>query len=642
MLTILLTALYSVLPPSDKYSKLQEDKVLGIHRIPYSDHSCHSELAEFVSKVKPDTVHPIVKITIPNQERSTDVHNNWLNFLPLSCTWRNSVIPQSILQLCKTPQGCSERNEEVSSCFKDKVTENNEMVPFQLTEDESKSSVSGPSQQENHIHVQNSTDTDGLKMFDPKNLEINDLEMCGTASVPRSDEWFSMSDEEMTQITVGNSITMPEPQCSCEKEVLGILANEIDVENMPELRRPPSQINCLRMTDDEKFNQQQVISKCNSEINSSLLDGDLSQLECTSECFSLQPPLHSQLEVKKSTNNKINESDNAMDIHEKCKTENSCTVQSLVTEKMRCSTPNTSKNIPFCQFTTEPTPIQRLSQFSSISDKEREIDDDKDLIIKDCSENVAFSLQVSPLQLSPDFLDLSMIPNCEHFVPKSNSKIKAIGQAKEIIPVLTHINSKASKPLLFGIPPSRKETSFCRKGPPTPKPINPLEPEEKCEETMISYNSLCEAIVSSEIAKHNDKIKKTKTNSTFKCNKKTRISEQFKHLLVKSHCNLRSDSFCNAIESSRNECSSSSTVEEESLTQKERSYKVDFNDAFYSNLDFAISSWKESVRSINFKSRPSSKVDPCSSKPSDLQTQSWGDYDWKSIFEKSHSPLKKC
>lgn len=639
MLTILLTALYSVLPPSVKYSKLQEGKVLGIHHIPYSDHSCHSELAEFVSKVKPDTVHPIVKITIPNHERSTDVHNNRLNFLPLSCTWRNSVIPQSILQLCKTPQGCSERNEEVSSCFKEKVTENKEMVPFQLTEDESKSSVSGPSQQENHIHVQNSTDTDGLEMFDPKNLEINALEMCGTASVPRSDEWFSLSDEEITQITVGNSITMPEPQSSCETEVLGILANEVDVENMPELR-PPSQINCLRMTDDEKVKQQQVISKCSSEINSSSLDGDLTQLECTSESLSLQPSLHSQLEVKKSTNNEINENDNAMEIHEKCKTENSCSVQSLVTEKMRCSTPNTSKNIPFFQFTTEPTPIQRLSQVSSISDKEREKDDDKNLIIKDCSENVALSLQVSPLQLSPDFLDLSMIPNCEHFVPKSNSKINAIAQAKAIIPVLTHIKSKASKPSLFGIPPSREETSSCRKGPPTPKPINPLELEENCEETMISYNSLCEAIVSSEITKLNSKIKETKTNSTFKCKKKIRISEQFKHLLVKPHRNLRSDSFCNAIESSRNECSSTSTVEEESLTQKERSYKVDFNDDFYSNLDFAISRWKESVRSVNFKSRPSSNVDPCRTEPSDLQ--SWGDYDWKSIFEKSHSPLKKC
>lgn len=594
MLTILLTALYSVLPPGDKYSKMQEDKVLGIHRIPYSDHSCHSELAEFVSKVKPDTVHPIVKVTVPNKERSSDVHNNWFNFLPLSCTWRNSVIPQSILQLCKNPQGCSERNEEVSSCFEDKVTEKKEMVPYQLTEDESKSSASGRSQQGNRIRAQNSTDTDGLKMlFEPTNLELNDLEMCGTASVPRSNEWFSMSDEEMTQIT-----------------------------------------------DDENIRQQQAILKCSNEVHFSAPDGVLSQLENTSESLVLQPSLHSQLEVRESTNNEINENDIAMEFQEKCDTENSFTVQSLVTEKMRCSTPNTSKYIP-CQFTTEPTPIQTLLQVSSISDKERDIDDDTNQITKDSSENVAFPLPVSPQQLSPDLLDLTTIPNGKHFVSKSNSEINATDQTKEIIPVLTHTNNKAAKPLLFSMPPSCKETSFFRKAPPTPKPINPVEPEEKSEESMISYNSLCEAIVSSQITKLNDKIKKTKTNSTFKSNKKVRISEQFKHLLVNSNSESQSDSFCNAIASSRNDCSITSTVEEDSLTQEETSYKLDFSDDFYSNLDIALSTWKEGVRITNLKSRPSSNVVPRSSKPSDLQNQTWDDYDWKSIFEENHIPLKK-
>lgn len=592
MLTILLTALYSVLPPGDKYSKMQEDKVLGIHRIPYSDHSCHSELAEFVSKVKPDTVHPIVKVTVPNQERSADVDNNWFNFLPLSCTWRNSVIPQSILQLCKNPQGCSERNEEVSSCFEDKVTEKKEMVPYQLTEDESKSSASGRSQQGNKIRPQNSTDTVGLKMlFDPTNLELNDLEMCDTASAPRSNEWFSMTDEEMTQIT-----------------------------------------------DDENICQQQAILKCSNEVHFSAPDGVLSQLEYTSESLVLQPSLHSQLEVRESTNNEINENDTAMEFQEKCNTENSFTVQSLVTEKMRCSTPNTSKYIP-CQFTTEPTPIQTLLQVSSISDKERDIDDDTNQITKDSSENVAFPLPVSPQQLSPDLLDLTTIPNGKHFVSKSNSKVNAIDQTKEIISVLTHTNNKAAKPLLLSMPPSRKETSFFRKAPPTPKPINPVEPEEESEETMVSYNSLCEAIVSSQITKLNDKIKKTKTNSTFKCNKKVRISKKFKHLLVNSNSSLQSDSFCNAIASSRNECSSTSSVEEDSLTQEETSYKADFNDDFYSNLDIALLTWKEGVRITNLKSRPNSNVPR--SKPSDLQNQTWDDYDWKSIFEENHIPLKK-
>lgn len=565
---------------------MQEDKVLGIHRIPYSDHSCHSELAEFVSKVKPDTVHPIVKVTVPNQERSADVPNNWFNFLPLSCTWRNSVIPQSILQLCKNPQGCSEINEEVSSCFEDKVTEKKEMVPYQLTEDESKSSASGRSQQGNKIRAQNSTDTDGLKMLsDPTNLEVNDLEMCGTASVPRSDEWFSMTDAEITQIT-----------------------------------------------DDENICQQRAILKCSNEVHISAPDGVLSQLEYTSESLVLQPSLHSQLEVRESTNKELNENDTAMEFQEKCDTENSCTVQSLVTEKIRCSTPNTSKYIP-CQFTTEPTPIQTLLQVSSISDRERDIDDGKNQITKDSSENVAFPLPVPPQQLSPDLLDLTTIPNGEH---DSNSKINATDQTKEIIPVLTHTNNKAAKPLFLSIHPS-----FFRKSPPTPKPINPVEPEEKSEETMISYNSLCEAIVSSQITELNDTIKKTKTNSTFKCNKKVRISKQFKHLLVNSNSNLQSDSFCNAIASSRNECSSTSTVEKDSLTQEETSYKVDFSDAFYSNLDFALSTWKQGVRSTNLKSRPSSNVVPRSSKPSDLQNQTWDDYDWKSIFEENHIPLKK-
>lgn len=590
MLTILLTALYSVLPPGDKYSKMQEDKVLGIHRIPYSDHSCHSELAEFVSKVKPDTVHPIVKVTVPNQERSADVHNNWFNFLPLSCTWRNSVIPQSILQLCKNPQGCLERNEEVSSCFEDKVTDKKEMVPpYQLTEDESKSSASGRSQQGNKIRPQNSTDTDGLKMlFEPTNLELNDLEMCGTASVPRSIEWFSMSDEEITQIT-----------------------------------------------DDENICQQQAILKCSNEVHFSAPDGVLSQLENTSESLVLQPSLHSQVEVRESTNNEINEND--MEFQEKCDTENSFTVQSLVTEKMRCSTPNTSKYIP-CQFTTEPTPIQTLLRVSSISDKERDIDDDTNQITKDSSENVAFPLPVSPQQLSPDLLDLTTIPNGKHFVSKSNSKINANDQTKEIIPVLTHTNNKAA---MLSMPPLCKETSFFRKAPPTPKPINPVEPEEKSDESMISYNSLCEAIVSSQITKLNNKIKKTKTNSTFKCNKKVRISEQFKHLLVNSNSELQSDSFCNAIASSRNDCSSTSTVEEDSPTQEETSYKIDFSDDFYSNLDIALSTWKEGVRITNLKSRPSSNVVPRSSKPSDLQNQTWDNYDWKSIFEENDIPLKK-
>lgn len=557
MLTILLTALYSVLPPGDKYSKMQEDKVLGIHRIPYSDHSCHSELAEFVSKVKPDTVHPIVKVTVPNQKSSADVHihNNWFNFLPLSCTWRNSVIPQSILQLCKNPQG-SERNEEVSSCFEDKMTEKKEMVPYQLTEDESKSSASGRSQQGNKIRAQNSTDTDGLKMlFDPTNLELNDVEMCGTASIPRSNEWFSMTDEEMTQIT-----------------------------------------------DDENICQQQAILKCSNEVHFSAPDGVLSQLEYTSESLVLQPSLHSQLDVRESTNNEINENDTAMEFQEKCDNENSCTVQSLVTGKMRCSTPNTSKYIP-CQFTTEPTPIQTLLQFP---------------------------LPVSPQQLSPNLLDLTTISNGEHFVSESNSKVNATDQTKKIIPVLTHTNNKATKPLLLSMPPSCKET-------PTPKPINPVEPEENSEETMISFNSLCEAIVSSQITKLNNKTKKTKTNSTFKCNKKVRISEQFKHLLVNSNSNLQSDSFCNAIASSRNECSSTSTVEDDSLTQEENGYKIDFSDDFYSNLDIALSTWKEGVRITNLKSSPSSNVVP----RSDLQNQTWDDYDWKSIFEENHIPLKK-
>lgn len=573
---------------------MQEDKVLGIHRIPYSDHSCHSELAEFVSKVKPDTVHPIVKVTVPNQERSADVHNNWFNFLPLSCTWRNSVIPQSILQLCKNPQGCSERNEEVGSCFEGKVTEKKEMVPYQLTEDESKSSASRRSQQGNKIPAQNSTDTDGLKiLFEPTNLEFNDQEMCGTASVPRSNEWFSMTDEEITQIT-----------------------------------------------DDENICHQQAIFKCSNEVHFSAPDGVLSQLEYASESLVLQPSLHSQLEGRESANNEINENDTAMESQEKCDTENSCIVQSLVTEKMRCSTPNTSKYIPF-QFNTEPTPIQTLLQVSSISDKERDIDDGTNQITKDSSENVAFPLPVSPQQLSPDLLDLTTIPNGKHFVSKSNSKINATDQTKEIIPVLTHTNNKAAKPLLLSMPPSCKETSFFRKAPPTPKPINPVEPEEKSEESMISYNSLCEAIVSSQITKLNNKIKKTKTNSTFKCNKKVRISEQFKHLLVNSNSELQSDSFCNAIASSRNQCSSTSTVEEDSPTQEETSYKVDFSDDFYSNLDIALSTWKEGVRITNLKSRPSSNVVPRSSKPSDLQNQTWDDYDWKSIFEENHIPLKK-
>ncbi|XP_054264729.1 uncharacterized protein LOC128987747 [Macrosteles quadrilineatus] len=89
VIAIVLTALYNKRPP---HTNTDTDINNGIYKIPYSDHSCHSEIVKFVSEIKPKQIMPVVRIS----EKSKLYHCN--------------VIPESILKFCRD----SETVEEIS------------------------------------------------------------------------------------------------------------------------------------------------------------------------------------------------------------------------------------------------------------------------------------------------------------------------------------------------------------------------------------------------------------------------------------------------------------------------------------------------------------------------------------------------
>ncbi|XP_054272235.1 uncharacterized protein LOC128992602 [Macrosteles quadrilineatus] len=82
VISILLTAFYTTRPPCTKLQDTDTDMDNGIYKIPYSDHSCHSEIVKFVSEIKPKQLFPVVKIN----KKSKLYHCN--------------VIPESILKFC--------------------------------------------------------------------------------------------------------------------------------------------------------------------------------------------------------------------------------------------------------------------------------------------------------------------------------------------------------------------------------------------------------------------------------------------------------------------------------------------------------------------------------------------------------------
>lgn len=96
VLAILLTALYSLEGQKSDSKLINTDN--NVHHIPYSDHCSHSELLEFVGRVRPHTIYPIVVANTPNPVKSNedfpyDEHlKNVLN---------SSMIPRSILSLAR-------------------------------------------------------------------------------------------------------------------------------------------------------------------------------------------------------------------------------------------------------------------------------------------------------------------------------------------------------------------------------------------------------------------------------------------------------------------------------------------------------------------------------------------------------------
>lgn len=99
MLTILLTALHSLISYYQLESKINEDKLLGIYRIPHSDHSSHQELVEFVSKVRPHKIHPIL-CQIQNKNPTMFKHKYGDRDVP-ELSWSFHQIPEGILKLCR-------------------------------------------------------------------------------------------------------------------------------------------------------------------------------------------------------------------------------------------------------------------------------------------------------------------------------------------------------------------------------------------------------------------------------------------------------------------------------------------------------------------------------------------------------------
>lgn len=116
ILTLILTGVYFAAPPEavPPYSKSGK---YGIYVQPYSDHSSHDELYEFVSFLKPNTIIPIIE---QNIHEPIDLF--W------SHLWKNSVIPNRILDLAKNSSLVSPINDIFSFSPPDGSVVPNEMI----------------------------------------------------------------------------------------------------------------------------------------------------------------------------------------------------------------------------------------------------------------------------------------------------------------------------------------------------------------------------------------------------------------------------------------------------------------------------------------------------------------------------------
>uniref|UniRef100_A0A1B6F3V1 5' exonuclease Apollo n=1 Tax=Cuerna arida TaxID=1464854 RepID=A0A1B6F3V1_9HEMI len=189
VLTVLLTALYSVVPPGFKCTLKLKNAVSGVHHLPYSDHSCHSELVEFVSKVKPQTIYPIVKLEVTDCATREDQDSSDYSDVHLQkCTWRNSVIPQSILDLSKVSMDTNEFPSEIPDLAFGNININ------QLIEDDSWSScqslILGPRQNGcNQLTSDSSSSA-------PRGLNESGNSSTCHVSNPLEDDYIPISDEE--------------------------------------------------------------------------------------------------------------------------------------------------------------------------------------------------------------------------------------------------------------------------------------------------------------------------------------------------------------------------------------------------------------------------------------------------------------
>ncbi|XP_046680023.1 uncharacterized protein LOC124367331 isoform X2 [Homalodisca vitripennis] len=204
VLTVLLTALYSVVPPGFKCTLKLKDAVSGVHHLPYSDHSCHTELVEFVSKIKPHTIYPIVKMEVTDcaKREDQDLSDN-SDVLLQKCTWNNSVIPRSILDLSKEPMDTNEFSSEIP----DLAVENlpfNSIQNQRIVDDswsDSQSPVLVPRQAEGFVLQRkcNQLTSDSSSSAGRGLNESGDPSTCQT-SKHLEDEYAPISDEELTQM----------------------------------------------------------------------------------------------------------------------------------------------------------------------------------------------------------------------------------------------------------------------------------------------------------------------------------------------------------------------------------------------------------------------------------------------------------
>uniref|UniRef100_A0A1B6LS16 5' exonuclease Apollo n=1 Tax=Graphocephala atropunctata TaxID=36148 RepID=A0A1B6LS16_9HEMI len=204
VLTILLTALYSVMPPGlGKCTARLMKAVEGVHHLPYSDHSCHSELVEFVSKVKPHIIYPIVTTKLENNGKlgsqdSSDISDVLLR----QCTWHNSVIPQSIIDLSKAPLGTDDSPRGIPGREVEEMPCSN-IVSNKFTEDESGSICQSPDIVSQKRALSTLQKGCSLLTSDSSNsMQPDNATGCYTSQSLEDDDYTLMSEDELAHVNI--------------------------------------------------------------------------------------------------------------------------------------------------------------------------------------------------------------------------------------------------------------------------------------------------------------------------------------------------------------------------------------------------------------------------------------------------------